>query len=79
MLNRREVLLTQLCLLEKNHKKVMMNQAMKQIPMILKVLEMEETTEIELYNLMIELEASRTDIALKTLMSLRRSQSNKDS
>jgi hypothetical protein len=40
---------------------------------------MEETTEIELYNLMIELEASRTDIALKTLMSLRRSQSNKDS
>jgi len=73
MLNRREVLLTQLCLIDKNHKKQMMEQALRQIPLILRVLEMEETTENEIYNLVIELEASRTDIALKTIMALRRS------
>ena len=71
MLNRREILLTQLCLIERNHKKVMMQQALKQIPMILRVLGMEETTENEIYNLMIELESSRTEITLKTIMSLR--------
>ena len=72
MLSRREVLLTQLSLIDKNHKKEMVQQAMRQIPVILKVLEMEETTEQEVYNLMIELEMSRTDIALKTLMELRK-------
>lgn len=72
MLNRREILLTQLCLIEKNHKREMMAQAMRQIPAILKVLGMDETTETELFNLVIELEASRTEITLKTIMSLRK-------
>lgn len=74
MLNRRETLLTQMCLIEKNHKKEMMKQALRQIPMILQVLEMEETTENEIYNLMVELEASRTEITLKTIMHLRKNE-----
>jgi hypothetical protein len=72
MLTRREILLTQICLIEKNHKKEMMEQAMRQIPMILKVLGLEETTENELFNLMIELESSRTEITLKINMNLRK-------
>jgi hypothetical protein len=47
-------------------------QALRQLPAILKVLELEETTENEIFNLIIELEASRTEITLKTIMSLRK-------
>ena len=77
MLSRREVLLTQLCLIEKNHKKAMMEQALRQTSLILRVLGLEETTENELFNLMIELESSRTEITLKTVMSLRRKSGEK--
>lgn len=77
MLNRREILLTQLCLIEKNYKKAMMEQALRQIPAILKVLGMEPVTENEIFNLLIELEASRTEITLKTIMGLRKDQSGK--
>lgn len=49
---------------------------MKQIPMILQVLGMESVTENEIYNLMVELESSRTEITLKTIMSLRKNHSN---
>ena len=77
MLSRREVLLTQLCLIEKNHKKAMMEQALRQTSLILRVLGLEETTENDLFNLMIELESSRTEITLKTVMSLRRKSGEK--
>jgi hypothetical protein len=51
---------------------------MKQIPMILRVLGMEETNENEVFNLMIELESSRTEITLKTIMDVRRSHNSKE-
>jgi hypothetical protein len=49
---------------------------MRQIPAILRVLEMEPVTESEIFNLMVELEASRTEITLKTIMGLRKNHSN---
>jgi hypothetical protein len=48
----------------------LVDQAMRHIPRILEVLDMEPTTPDEIYNLILELQISRTDIALKLYINV---------
>lgn len=63
-LSRREIILTQLCILK--HKDTdLVSQAMREIPQILEALGVENTTPEEIYNYILELQISRTEIALR--------------
>jgi hypothetical protein len=67
-LQKREVILTQICLLT-HRESDLVSQAMRHIPRILEVLDMEPTSPEELYNLILELQVSKTEIAFKTFIN----------
>ena len=72
MLSRREVILTQLCLIKLSYPNRVMSAAMEQLTMVMRVLGMEPVTPNEIANLLVELESSMTEIALRTFMSSRK-------